>query len=50
VLVEDTWTVCAEHTIGSKIVLDALAAILGDEGQVEACFCPFGYSANLDTR
>jgi hypothetical protein len=23
--VEDTWTVCAEHTIGSEIVLDALA-------------------------
>jgi hypothetical protein len=24
--------------------------LLGDEGQVEACFGPFGDSANLDAR
>jgi hypothetical protein len=39
--------VCAECTIGSEIILDAL---LGDEAQVEACLRPFGDSANLDAR
>jgi hypothetical protein len=24
--------------------------LLDDEAQVEACFCPFGDSANLDAR
>jgi hypothetical protein len=38
-------TVCAERTIGSKIVLDT-----GDEDQVEACFCPFGDGGSVDVR
>ena len=50
VLVQDRCTVCARHTIGSKIILDTLAVLLGDEGHVEAHFGPFGDSANLDAR
>jgi hypothetical protein len=43
-------TVCAEHTIGSEIVLDALTILLGHEAKVEACLSPFGDIANLDAR
>jgi hypothetical protein len=43
-------TVCAEHTIGSEIILVAPNGILADEAQVEAHFDPFRYGANLDTR
>ena len=50
VLVQDRCTVCARHTIGSKIVLAHPAVLLGDEGQVEARFGPIGDSANVDTR
>ena len=50
VLVQDRCTVCAKHTIGSKIVLDAPMVLLGDKAQVEARFCPFGDSASLDAR
>jgi hypothetical protein len=42
--------VCTERTIGSKIILDAPAILLGDEAQVEACLSPFGDSANPDAR
>ena len=37
-------TVCAEHTIGSKIVLDAPDVLLGDVGQVESRFGLLGAS------
>ena len=50
VLVQERCTVCAEHTIGSEIILDAPVVLLGDEAQVEASFGPFGDSANLDAR
>ena len=50
VLVQDRCTVCARHTIGSKIILDTLEVLLGDEGHVKAHFGPFGDSANLDAR
>jgi hypothetical protein len=43
-------TVCAECTIGSEIILDALDGTPGDNAQVEAHFGPFGDSANLDAR
>jgi len=42
--------VCAEHTIGSEIIFDALMVLLCDMGQVEARFGPFGDSVNLDAR
>ena len=50
VLVQDRCMVCARRTIGSQIILDALDVPLGDEAQVEACFCPFGDSANVVVR
>ena len=49
-IVLDRCTVCAKHTIGSEIVLDATDSTLGDEAQVEARFGPFGEIANLDAR
>ena len=42
--VQDRCTVCAEHTIGSEIILDAPVVLLGDEAQLEATFGPFGES------
>jgi hypothetical protein len=48
--VQDRCTVCARHTIWSKIILDAPIVLLGDEAQVEARFGSFGDSANLDSR
>ena len=50
VLVQDRCTVCAKRTIGSKMFWTQLALLLGDKGQVEARFGPFGDSANLDAR
>ena len=44
VSVQDRCTVCAEHTIGSKIVLDAPDVLLGDVGQVESRFGLLGAS------
>ena len=50
-LIQDRCTVCPKCTIGSKIVLDAPDGTpLGGKAQVEACFSPFGGSANLDAR
>ena len=50
VSVEDRCTVYAKRTMGSDIIFNALMVLLGDEAQVEAPFCPFGDSANLDAR
>jgi hypothetical protein len=50
ILAQDRCTVCAERTIGSKIILTHPMVLLGDMGQVEACFDPFGDSVNLGTR
>jgi hypothetical protein len=47
---QDRNTVCAKHTIGSKIILAHQMVLLVDEAQVEARFGPFGDSANLNTR
>jgi lysine/ornithine N-monooxygenase len=46
--VQDRCTICAKRTIGSGIVLGMV--LLDDEDQVEAHFCLFGDSANLDIR
>ena len=45
---QDRSTVCAEHTIGSEMSLVQLMVLLGDMGEVEAHFSPFGDSVNLD--
>jgi hypothetical protein len=50
VSVQDKCTVCAKYTIGLGIILDAPMVLLGDEAHVEARFCLFGDSANIDTR
>jgi hypothetical protein len=49
-LVQDRCTVCAERTVHSKIILDAIDGLLGDEAQLEARFSPFGDYTNLDVR
>ena len=43
-------TVCAERTIGSKFGLDAADGTLGDVGQVESYFGPFGDSVSVGGR
>jgi hypothetical protein len=48
ILTQDRCTVCAKCIIGLEIILDVHNGILGDEAEVEACFGPFGGSANLD--
>jgi hypothetical protein len=50
ILTQDRCTVCAKYTIGSEIVWTHPMVLLGDEALVEARFCPFGDSANLDAR
>ena len=50
VSVQDRCMVYARCTIGLLIILDTPDGTLGDEAQVEARFCPFGDSANLDAR
>jgi hypothetical protein len=47
---QDRCTVCAKHTIGSKIILDAPMVLLGDEAQVEAHFGPFGDNVSVSAR
>ena len=47
---QDRCTVCAERTIGSKIVLDARMELLGDTGHVESCFGPFGDGVSVGAR
>ena len=42
VSVQDRNTICAKHTIGSEIVLDATMVLLRDVGRVESRFDPFG--------
>ena len=55
-IVFDRGTVCTKHTIGSEIVLERVLILMQDrctvcvEAQVDACFCPFGDSANPDAR
>ena len=50
VSVQDSCMVCTICSIGLQIVLDAPLVPLDDKAQVEACFAPFGDSANLDAR
>ena len=48
--VQDRSTICAKHTIGSEIVLDAPDGTIVDGAQVEARFGPFGDIANPNAR
>ena len=48
--VQDRCTVCAECTTGMEIVLSVPDGTLGDVGQGEARFSPFGDSVSLNAR
>ena len=50
VSVQDRCMVCAKHTTAQKSFWTLQMVLLGDEAQVEACFGPFGDSANLNSR
>jgi hypothetical protein len=50
ILTQDRCMVCAERTIGSKIVLDALMDLLGDIGHLESYFNPFGDCVSVSAR
>ena len=50
VLVQDRCTVCAECTIGSKIVWTHPMELLGDVGLVESHFGPFGDIVGVGAR
>ena len=47
---QDRSTVCAEHTIGSEIILDGLDELLGDVGHMESLSFPFGDSVSVGAR
>ena len=50
VSVQDRLMVCVKRTISSEIIFDSADGTTSDEPQVEACFSPFGDSANLVIR
>ena len=50
VLVQDRCTVCAEHTVVSKILLMHPMELLGNMGHVESRFGPFGDNVNVGAR
>ena len=50
VLVQDRCTVCPEGTIGSEIIWINPMELLGDVGQEESPFFPFGDIVSVDAR
>jgi hypothetical protein len=42
--------VCAERTLSSKIILDTPEEQLGDMGEVESHFDPFGDNVSIGAR
>ena len=50
ILMQDRCMVCAECTIGQELFWTYPIKLLGDEGQVEACFGPFGDSVSVGAR
>jgi hypothetical protein len=50
VLVQDRCLVCAEHTIGSKTILDAPDGTPGDVCHVKSCFGPFGDGVSVSAK
>jgi hypothetical protein len=47
---QDRCMVCAEHTIGLEIVLDAPDVTRSDVAHVESCFSPFRDSVSVEAR
>ena len=50
ILTQDRCLVCAEHTIGSEIILDAPLELICDVGHVESYFGLFGDSVRVGAR
>jgi hypothetical protein len=50
ILIQDSCTVCTEHTISSEIIWMHPMELLGDAGHVESCFGQFGDSVSLGAR
>ena len=50
IFIQDRCTVCVERTLCSEIILDAPMELLGDVGQVESRFGPFGDSVSVGAR
>ena len=50
VSVQDSYMVCAKHTIGPETILDAPMVLLGDEAQVQAHFSLFRDSTLTQDR
>jgi hypothetical protein len=50
VLTQDRCTVCVEHTIGSKIILDAPDGTPGCMGLMESHFFLFGDNVSVGAR
>ena len=50
VSVQDRCMVCANNTIGSKIILEEPVELLGDVGPVESHFGTFGDSVSVSER
>jgi hypothetical protein len=50
ILMQDRCMVCAERTIGSKIILKHPMELLGDMGHLELCFDPFGDGVSINAR
>ena len=50
VLVQDRCTVCAKHTIGSDIILDASDGTTRSRGSCGISFSPFGDGVSVDVR
>ena len=47
---QDSYTVCVEHAIGSEIVWTHPMGLLGDMGHVESHFFLFGDSVSVGAR
>ena len=50
ILTQDPCTICAKHTIGSEIALDAPDELLADVGHVESSFSPFRDGVSVSAR
>jgi hypothetical protein len=50
ILRQHRFTVCVEHTIGSKIILDARMDLLSDISLVKSHFNPFGGTVSVSAR
>jgi hypothetical protein len=50
IMTHNRWMICAEHTMESKSFLTHTMELLGDMGNVESHFGPFGDSVSVCGR